>query len=98
MKCKSCKNYRECLNEANKRGEIFDPEYDGEHGCGANSFEKISNGDRIRSMTDEELVKLLNQFCVCDKRTHEECTILYRGVCNQCALDWLQQEADEINI
>ena len=66
--------------------------------CWKRRRKSVTNGDRIRAMTDEELVKLLNQFCVCDKRTHEECKILYCGVCNQCALDWLQQEADEINI
>lgn len=85
MECKSCKHYIECLNEANKRGEIFDPEYDGEHRCGANSFEKISNRDRIRAMTDDELAAFI---CCTGWRLSER---------KEC-LEWLQQEADEINI
>lgn len=97
MECKSCKHYRECLNEANKRGEIFDPEYDGEHGCGANSFEKISNGDRIRAMTDEELAYWMHGFV----KKHfddfgEEYTMDPEYV--EDAIEWLQREADEINI
>lgn len=55
--------------------------------------EPISNADRIRSMSDEELAVFIHEP-FCDKRTHEECTISYCGVCNQCALDWLQQPAE----
>lgn len=57
----------------------------------------MTNGDRIRAMTDEELAKFISEFDVCDKRTHEECTISYCGVCNQCTLDWIQQEAEDNN-
>ena len=54
----------------------------------------VTNADRIRGMSDEELAKFLHEP-FCDKRTHEECTISYCGVCDQCVLDWLQQPAEE---
>ena len=53
-----------------------------------------SNADKIRAMSDEELAKFLHEP-FCDKRTHEECTISYCGVCDQCVLDWLQQPVKE---
>ena len=54
----------------------------------------MTNADRIMAMSDEELAKFLNEP-FCDKRrTYEECTISYCGVCDQCVLDWLQQPAE----
>lgn len=55
---------------------------------------KKTNADKIRAMSDEELSKVIREP-FCDKRTHEECTISYCGVCDQCVLDWLQQQAEE---
>ena len=55
---------------------------------------KKTNADKIRAMSDEELSKVIREP-FCDKRTHEECTISYCGVCDQCVLDWLQQPAEE---
>ena len=55
-----------------------------------------TNADKIRAMSDEELAKFLHEP-FCDKRTHEECTISYCGVCDQCVLDWLQQPAEEVD-
>lgn len=54
----------------------------------------VTNAQKIRAMSDEELSKVIREP-FCDKRTHEECTISYCGVCNQCVLDWLQQPAEE---
>ncbi len=54
----------------------------------------LTNADRIRAMSDEELAVFLNEP-FCDKRTHEECTVSYCGICHQCVLDWLQQPAEE---
>ena len=59
-----------------------------------NEEKSQTNADRIRSMSDEELSKVIREP-FCDKRTHEECTISYCGVCDQCVLDWLQQQAEE---
>lgn len=53
-----------------------------------------TNADRIRAMSDEELVKFM-QDPFCDRRTHEDCTISYCGVCDQCILDWLRQPWEE---
>ena len=53
----------------------------------------LTNADRIRAMSDEELAKFLHEP-FCDKRTLEECTISYCGVCDQCVLDWLQQPCE----
>ena len=56
--------------------------------------EPMTNADKIRAMSDEELSKFIREP-FCDKRTHDECTISYCGVCDQCVLDWLQQPAEE---
>ena len=55
---------------------------------------KKTNADKIRAMSDEELSKVIREP-FCDSRTYEECTISYCGVCDQCVLDWLQQQAEE---
>ena len=52
-----------------------------------------TRAEKIRSMSDEELAKFI-QEPFCDKRTLDECTISYCGVCDQCVLDWLQQPAE----
>lgn len=38
---------------------------------------KLTNGDRIRSMSDAELVKVIDNVKICDKRTIEECVETY---------------------
>ena len=76
-----CKKYdRPCIFSQ----DCFEPEEE----------KHMTNADRIRAMSDEELAKFLHEP-FCDKRTHEECTISYCGVCDQCVLDWLQQPAEE---
>ena len=55
----------------------------------------LTNGDRIRTMTDEELANFIKNHNICDIRSHEECKISYCGVCSQCILDWLQDPAKE---
>lgn len=51
---------------------------------------RMTNGDRIRSMGDEELADMINNFDICSLRTNEECRISYCSVCSQCVLDWLR--------
>ena len=53
MTCKQCKYITVCMAQANGLEQVFDPNYDGEHGC--TDFVPFTNADRIRSMTDEEL-------------------------------------------
>lgn len=54
----------------------------------------MTNGDRIRAMSDEELAKFLDDNhnshgCVCPAR---DCS----ATCRQCIEDWLQQPAEEV--
>ena len=54
----------------------------------------MTNADRIRAMSDEELAVFMEEP-VCEKRTYEECSDSYCGVCYQCILDWLQEPTEE---
>ena len=50
-----------------------------------------TNADRIRSMTDEELCKFLDEYKFCDicEEGCDRCT--YNGDCDKRLLEWLQQ-------
>ena len=60
----------------------------------------MSNADRIRQMTDEELAKLLNyvdtnicDFCASKlSNTYYDCE---EESCEKCVLAWLKQEVQE---
>ena len=53
----------------------------------------ITNADRIRAMSDEELCKLLGEYKFCDICAEgcDACT--YNGDCDKRLLDWLKQPA-----
>ena len=51
-----------------------------------------TNGDRIRSMTDEELAKFVDGRRVCPPTS--ECSQVCDGDCVYCWLEWLQQPAE----
>lgn len=53
----------------------------------------ITNADRIRAMTDEELADCFSKLSCWPNAGKEDC----RGVanCMDCWLDWLKQEASE---
>ncbi len=55
----------------------------------------LTNADRIRAMSDEELADFLGQYKFCDMCVEgcDACT--YNGECNKRLLDWLQQPAEE---
>lgn len=57
MTCKQCKYITMCMEEADSLGQVFDTNYDGEHGC--TDFVQFTNADRIRAMSDEELADML---------------------------------------
>lgn len=57
MKCKECRDFKFCLNEANRLGQIFDPEHES-----AYCFAPLSNAAHIRRMTDEELGEMFANF------------------------------------
>ena len=60
------------------------------------SEQKISNADRIRSMSDEELAKFIATPCQCEVRPKRdgfrECG---NDLCLQYLLKWLRQPAEE---
>lgn len=64
----------------------------------------ITNADRIRAMTDEELADWLNndveywdKWCHDDAPVDQETLVCLRsgGECRLCILDWLKEEASE---
>ena len=89
MICRICEKYKTC-----------DSPYCGDSSmihCGNYEEAKPTNADRIRSMTDEELAKLL-EGCVCPK---SPCPDIDRDTptdkmrCTKCWLEWLKQGASE---
>lgn len=58
--------------------------------------QKLSNADRIRSMSDEELAKYLSNPCDCavdpERDGYRECG---NDLCVKYLLEWLQQPAEE---
>ena len=52
---------------------------------------KMTNADRIRAMSDEELAKIIERELGCTATG--DCEKMYRD-CNSCWLDWLQQPAE----
>lgn len=56
---------------------------------------KLTNADRIRAMSDEELATAFDAY-ICGKIT--SCPYrkeTYKGNCTECKLQWLRQEAAE---
>lgn len=56
----------------------------------------ITNGDRIRAMSDEELADWLGVYC--NGQTAQEVgkpCVSGMGSCEECWLDWLKQDAKE---
>ena len=51
-----------------------------------------TNADRIRAMSDEELVQFLSSFTRCDYCPAQPCKSLFH--CEQQWLNWLQSPAD----
>jgi len=54
----------------------------------------MTNADRIRAMSDEELERFINHFNICDIRTNEVCKMSYCACCEVCVMDWLKQPAE----
>ena len=93
MTCKQCKHIDRCMSEASFLGQVFDPDYDGEHSCP--EFDTFTNADRIRTLSDEELAEFLGEYRFCDicDEGCDACT--YHGDCGKRLLDWLKQPAEE---
>ena len=97
MTCNQCKYITVCMAQADGLRQVFDPNYDGEHGC--TDFAPFTNADRIRSMSDEELAKHLVDIgwdChLCAEHIRLENEALLRGEkcdekCANHCLEWLQ--------
>lgn len=56
---------------------------------------KMTNADRIRSMTDEELIELFGKNGLCDYvQEHSRNHCEKHGSCNGCLLEWLKKTAE----
>ena len=93
MTCMQCKYITVCMAQADCLGQIFDPNYDGEHGC--TDFAPCTNADRIRSITDEELAEFIRRLSIgyepwCD----HHCKMNGDDDCNRCLRIWLQQPVE----
>lgn len=87
--CKNCPAYAKCT--VTYRGSAC-AVLRGTYGLDSDP-EIITNADRIRAMSDEELAKWLMIAGICI-RDFEHCQC--DGVsCRQCRLNWLQQPAEE---
>ena len=51
----------------------------------------MTNGDYIRSMSDDKLVKILDLCCYCNIHNVEECD----GKCQVHIKEWIKQERKE---
>ena len=65
--------------------------------CSRYRQRKMTNADRIRSMTDEELEDFLDRWGLGDIDYSKTFCSLCDGQfdCHECRLDWLKQEATD---
>lgn len=85
VQCKRCFHLQ---NEWCKQ-KLDSPDPDAMRNC--LYYKEATNADRIRAMSDEELVKVINRPCPSSFFT---CGTLSAVECEQCWLDWLQSPAD----
>ena len=61
---------------------------------GESEFEHITNADRIRSMSDEELAEFISKYFSCEY----ECAVRDKcgsdWDCKRATIDWLQSDAE----
>ena len=92
MTCKQCKHIDRCMSEASFLGQVFDPDYDGEHSC--SEFDTFTNADRIRDMSDEELAEWLGEHLDC-----YACPVglvcIHNNGCPGALVEWLKQPAED---
>lgn len=91
-KCSDCAYRTMCAANAGAGGYLFDPEHEGEKYCPmfCASKKPMTNGDRIRAMTDEQLTAVIACPYDCDS---DMCPS--NGTCFDCCLNWLQQPVKE---
>lgn len=82
FECKECRN----LHDTQKCSSCYD----------GSKFQKHTNADRIRSMSDEELAEFLHNFNDCDCCLIEICNEGTCGIgCTEGILKWMKSEAKE---
>ena len=92
MKCKNCRNL--IHKESDFRFPwcpIFDDCYDIEAERECPKFERMSNADKIRNMSDEELAENVSCPYIATECIHLDDDI----ECEQCKLQWLKSEVKE---
>ena len=94
MTCKQCKHIDICMSEASSLGQVFDPDYDGEHSCP--EFDAFTNADRIRAMSDEELAWELMTWRIETEAKHQGVESNYPNT-QKTILQWLKQPAEVDN-
>lgn len=53
----------------------------------------MTNADKVRSMSDEELVQFMMSDPPCDALYAQSCA-LHNGNCEECVRDWLQASVE----
>ena len=79
--CRTCKT--DCVRADGNYGYTF---------CDKCAHPPITNADRIRSMSDDELAKILGDKCICPPTS--ECEKLC-GDCYVCWMEWLRHPAEK---
>ena len=98
--CKQCREFEKCKDDAFINGAKFDPNESVKYCTG---FEPITNSDRIRAMTDEELADFMARRNVTESclrladegytPTEEQKQVLYDSL-YPVWMEWLPQPAE----
>lgn len=56
----------------------------------------MTNADRIRAMSDEELAEFIGHHSLCDRIQGESTWCEEHAVCENCLTEWLQQPVKEV--
>ena len=93
-KCKNCKKLDHILNRGISVGrwcveKSDSPDIERERIC--DKFVPMTQGDKIRNMTDEELAEFIGGLGACISNDDEYCYKFKN--CNDCRLEWLKSEA-----
>ena len=97
--CKNCRNYIWGDNETPFPDVCIECKYiDGPEGKEPSNWKPkpMTNADRIRAMTDEELAKFIPDWsytnaCKCDEQPYVDCN----NECEKCVAEWLKQPAED---
>lgn len=90
IKCRNCISYK---NDWCKK--VTDsPDPDIVRTC--QYFKEETNGDRIRSMSNEELAQFIPNWSYTDACKCGEHYVDCNNECEKCVAEWLQQPAEEV--